>query len=71
MIAFVCLRRRKTDMLDGKPILSLPPRTHITTYVQLSPPEQKLYDTVSCILWLNLIVCLVDVIFCPFAVDSW
>ncbi|KAG9040527.1 hypothetical protein FS837_000503 [Tulasnella sp. UAMH 9824] len=41
------LRRRKDDMLDGKPLLQLKPKHIEMVLVDLSPEERKIYDAVE------------------------
>ena len=40
------LRRTKADIVDGKPIIQLPPRTEEIRLLQLDSKERKLYDEV-------------------------
>lgn len=41
------LRRRKDDMLDGRPLLQLKPKHIEMVLVDLSPEERKIYDAVE------------------------
>jgi len=45
LVGFVCLRRRKSDTIDGKPILVLPSKRSFYKYITLSSEEKKVYDT--------------------------
>lgn len=48
MLQGICLRRTKTSMLDGKPILeSLPPKTIHEQVVQFSPDEREFYSALE------------------------
>lgn len=42
----ITLRRTKNDMIDGKPILSLPERYEEVRYLQLAADERETYDKV-------------------------
>ena len=42
----ITLRRVKTDVVDGKPILVLPPKTDEVRYLVMNEKERKLYDKV-------------------------
>lgn len=44
LVKSVCLRRTKQTMIDGKPILELPPKTIEKVHVLFSPEEQTFYD---------------------------
>ncbi|KAG0264464.1 hypothetical protein DFQ27_001201 [Actinomortierella ambigua] len=43
----ICLRRSKKDQVDGKPILSLPPRIVTMTNVTFSPDEAAFYNALE------------------------
>eukprot|EP00158_Paraphelidium_tribonemae_P007490 Partr_v1_DN28267_c1_g1_i2_m76509 putative SNF2 family N-terminal domain len=42
----ITLRRVKTQKLNGKPIIEVPPRKDSIWYVELEPKERALYDKV-------------------------
>ncbi|KAI8608689.1 SNF2 family N-terminal domain-containing protein [Chytriomyces sp. MP71] len=42
----ITLRRTKNQMINGKPILTLPQRIDVIQHLQLAPNEQELYDRV-------------------------
>jgi SNF2 family DNA or RNA helicase len=42
----ITLRRVKTDLIDGKPILSLPDRKERVVMLELTPSERNLYDRI-------------------------
>jgi SNF2 family DNA or RNA helicase len=42
----IALRRIKTDLIDGKPIVSLPPREERVIMLELNPSERVLYDRI-------------------------
>lgn len=46
LLAQLLLRRRKTDLVDGVPIISLPERRTETLYLTLSPEERQGYDAI-------------------------
>lgn len=43
----ILLRRKKSDEINGRKILELPPRTSTIKKVTLSPAEQKVYDALE------------------------
>jgi SNF2 family DNA or RNA helicase len=43
----VCLRRTKNSELDGKPIISLPPRETNLVSVDFSPSEREFYESLE------------------------
>lgn len=43
LLKAIMLRRMKTTVIDGKPILNLPPKTEHTEHVQFSPDEHDFY----------------------------
>ena len=45
-LPFVTLRRTKKQIIDGKPIVELPPRVDTIVEVELSEKERKVYDLV-------------------------
>ncbi|KAJ1904458.1 hypothetical protein IWQ60_012442, partial [Tieghemiomyces parasiticus] len=47
LLKAVCLRRRKTDTVDGRPILSLPPKTVEEIKTEFSEPEAEFYRGVE------------------------
>ncbi|KAI8896747.1 SNF2 family N-terminal domain-containing protein [Globomyces pollinis-pini] len=42
----ITLRRTKNDMVDGKPLISLPPRTEQTILLDLNNKERVMYDKI-------------------------
>lgn len=46
LMKIITLRRTKTDMVNGKPIIQLPPRSDETRLLVLEVNERKLYDKV-------------------------
>jgi SNF2 family DNA or RNA helicase len=47
LLNYLCLRRLKTTMLDGKPLLILPERFQHMVMVTLSKEERALYERVE------------------------
>jgi DNA repair protein RAD5 len=47
------LLRRTKDLKDetGQNIISLPPKTIITEYLEFSPKEQELYDAITNVIY--------------------
>jgi SNF2 family DNA or RNA helicase len=43
----ILLRRTKTSQIDGKPIISLPPKTEEITHVVFSKDEQDYYNSLE------------------------
>lgn len=43
----ITLRRTKTQKLNGKPILTLPPRTDETRWLELDSVERRVYNILS------------------------
>ncbi|KAK8008748.1 SNF2 family N-terminal domain-containing protein [Apiospora marii] len=44
LLRAIMLRRTKTSMIDGEPIITLPPKTEITDHVIFNEDEQQYYD---------------------------
>lgn len=42
----ITLRREKDDLIDGKPIITLPERKEMTMLLDLEPSEREIYDRV-------------------------
>ncbi|KAL9986038.1 hypothetical protein ACROYT_G000101 [Oculina patagonica] len=47
LLKHVSIRRLKTDEVEGKPLVKLPPRTVVIQEVELSEVERKLYDAMQ------------------------
>ena len=47
IMSTICLRRRKNEEINGKPILVLPEKTQRTRYLTLTGNEKVLYDTLA------------------------
>ncbi|XP_078694634.1 helicase-like transcription factor isoform X1 [Branchiostoma floridae x Branchiostoma belcheri] len=43
----LAMRRTKTQQVDGKPLVSLPPRTVFIQHVEMSPDERDVYDAMA------------------------
>ena len=46
-MAAICLRRRKTDSLDGVPLIQIPPRNVEFASFTFSRPEKEFYDALE------------------------
>jgi SNF2 family DNA or RNA helicase len=47
LLKAILLRRMKTSLIDGKPIITLPPKTEEVTHVVFSEDEQEFYNALE------------------------
>ena len=47
LMKVIALRRTKTQLIDGKPIVQLPEKSIFMNYIELSPEERDIYTAVS------------------------
>jgi len=47
LMKVIALRRTKTQLIDGKPIVQLPEKSIFMNYIELSPEERDIYKAVS------------------------
>lgn len=47
LLRAILLRRVKTSLIDGKPIINLPPKTEEIQHVIFSPDEQEFYNSLE------------------------